>query len=285
VAVGRGRRDRRECGHPDLAPAPVRDDVHRIAEPAGLILDARHRGAARTRRHGAPCARPSARTTHGRRPCALGASRAPCAGNAGSSRRRASGSSPRACIGTRSGDNRRGRDQSRCSACAAAGRGETRRACSPRVVADPREATPGAAPSGPRVEETGLFALRATPEGVVIEGIGVSNTVAKAAMALTTEKPVAGPFTVGDNLYIIRLKERKEPDLADFEKRKMELAREAEQAKGERVLFDWAHAACVEAKESRKISINLDALKYGDEQNEQVSYEPCAPPSHRLFGG
>jgi hypothetical protein len=26
-------------------------------------------------------------------------------------------------------------------------------------------------------------------------------------------------------------------------------------------------------------------LKYGEEQNEQVSYEPCAPPSHRLFGG
>jgi len=149
---------------------------------------------------------------------------------------------------------------------------------------DTQEASSSEA-AGPRVEETGLFAPRATPEGVVIEGIGVSNTVAKAAMALTTEKPLAGPFAVGDNFFIIRLKERKEPDLADFEKRKMELAREAEQAKGERVLSDWTHAACVEAKDAKRISVNLDVLKYGDEQNEQVSYEPCTPPSHRMFGG
>ena len=53
-----------------------------------------------------------------------------------------------------------------------------------------------------------------------VEGIGVSNTVAKAAMALTPDKPLAGPFAVGDNYFVIRLKERKEPDLADFEKRR-----------------------------------------------------------------
>jgi len=148
---------------------------------------------------------------------------------------------------------------------------------------DTQEATDAGA--APRVEETGLFAPRATPEGVVVEGIGISNTVAKAAMALTTEKPLAGPFAVGDNFFVLRLKERKEPDLADFEKRKLELAREAELAKGERVLSDWTHAACVEAKEAKRIFVNTDVLKYGEEQNEQVSYEPCAPPSHRLFGG
>lgn len=136
----------------------------------------------------------------------------------------------------------------------------------------------------PRVEETGLFALRATPEGAVVEGIGVSNDVAKAAFALTAEAPLAGPFSIGDNFYIIRLKERKDPDLADFEKRKLELAHEAEQAKGDRVLSDWTHAACVEAKEARRISVNLDVLKYGEEQNEQVSYEPCST-RHGLFGG
>jgi peptidyl-prolyl cis-trans isomerase D len=136
----------------------------------------------------------------------------------------------------------------------------------------------------PRVEETGLFALRATPEGAVVEGIGVSNEVAKAAFALTAEAPIAGPFTIGDNFYIIRLKERKDPDLAEFEKRKLELAQEAEQAKGEHVLSDWTHAACVEAKEARRISVNLDILKYGEEQNEQVSYEPCSV-RRGLFGG
>jgi peptidyl-prolyl cis-trans isomerase D len=148
---------------------------------------------------------------------------------------------------------------------------------------DTQEATDAGA--APRVEETGLFAPRATPEGLVVEGIGVSNAVAKAAMALTPEKPLAGPFAVGDNFFIIRLKERKEPDLAEFEKRKLELAREAELAKGERVLSDWTHAACVEAKDAKRIFVNTDVLKYGEEQNEQVIYEPCAPPSRRLFGG
>jgi len=149
---------------------------------------------------------------------------------------------------------------------------------------DTQEAS-GAEAGAPRVEETGLFAMRATPEGMVVEGIGVSNEIAKAAFALTTEKPLAGPFAIGDNFYVIRLKERKDPDLADLEKRKIELAREAELAKGERVLSDFMHAACVEAKEARRISVNLDILKYGEEQNEQVSYEPCTPASHRMFGG
>jgi peptidyl-prolyl cis-trans isomerase D len=148
---------------------------------------------------------------------------------------------------------------------------------------DTQEATDSDS-AAPRVEETGLFALRSTPEGAVVEGIGVSNEVAKAAFALTAEAPLAGPFAIGDNFYVIRLKERKDPDLADFEKRKMELAREAEQAKGERVLSDWTHAACVEARDARRISVNLDVLKYGEEQNEQVSYEPCSA-RRGLFGG
>jgi len=137
--------------------------------------------------------------------------------------------------------------------------------------------------SGPRVEETGLFALRASPEGVVIEGIGVSNALAKAAFALTADKPLAGPIAVGDNFYVIRLKERKEPDLADFEKRKLELVREAAMAKSERVLTDFMQATCVEAKDAKRISVNLSSLKYNDESGEVPSYEPCT--GHRLFGG
>ncbi len=149
---------------------------------------------------------------------------------------------------------------------------------------DTEEASHGDTGTTPRVEETGLISLRATPDGVLIEGIGTSTALAKAAFALTTEKPLAGPFAIGDNYYVVRLKERKEPDLADFERRKLELAREAEMAKGERVLSDWTHATCVEAKEAKKISVNLEVLKYGEESNEQVSFEPCA--SHRgLLGG
>jgi peptidyl-prolyl cis-trans isomerase D len=136
----------------------------------------------------------------------------------------------------------------------------------------------------PRVEETGLFAMRVTPEGAVIEGIGPSNALAKAALALTTEKPLAGPITVGDNFYVIRLKERKEPDLAEFEKKKLDLTRDAEQAKGYRVFADWMRAVCQEAKAAKRISVNLETLKYRDEGEEPAaSYEPCAESNP--FGG
>jgi peptidyl-prolyl cis-trans isomerase D len=138
--------------------------------------------------------------------------------------------------------------------------------------------------SGPRVDETGLFALRMTPEGAIVEGIGPSNALAKTALALTAEQPLAGPITVNGDLYVIRLKERKEPDLADFEKRRLDLAREAELAKGYRVFNDWMKAVCVEARDAKRISVNLDLLKYNDEGSEQPSYEPCGSYSNP-FGG
>jgi peptidyl-prolyl cis-trans isomerase D len=149
---------------------------------------------------------------------------------------------------------------------------------------DTQEAAGADTGSAPRVEETGMFSMRASPEGAVVEGIGVSNAVAKAAFGLTADKPLAGPFAIGDNQFIIRLKERKDPDLADFERRKLELARDAEMAKGEHVLSDWTYAACVAAKEAKSISVNTEKLKYADEPKEQpVSYEPCS--RLRMLGG
>jgi len=136
--------------------------------------------------------------------------------------------------------------------------------------------------AGPRVEETGLFSLRATREGVVVEGIGVSTPLAKAAFGLTPAAPVAGPFEVGGTFVVVRLKERKDPDLAEFDKRKVELSREAQLSKWERVLTDWTTARCQEAKSAKRISVNTDVLRYED-SGEAPTYEPCAP--HRPFGG
>jgi peptidyl-prolyl cis-trans isomerase D len=143
----------------------------------------------------------------------------------------------------------------------------------------------GAAPdptAAPHVEETGLFSLRATREGVVVEGIGVSSPLAQAAFALTADKPLAGPFDVNGTFVVVRLKERKDPDLADFEKHKIELSREAELTKWERVVTDWMQSRCVEAKAARRINVNTDVLRYED-SSEPPPYEPCVP--HRQFGG
>ena len=115
-----------------------------------------------------------------------------------------------------------------------------------------------------------------------MEGIGVSNPLAKAAFALTAAAPAAGPFEVGGTFVVVRLKERKDPDLAEFEKRKVELAREAELSKWERVLSDWTTARCQAAKQAKRISVNTSVLKYED-SSEPPAYEPCAP--HRPFGG
>ena len=129
------------------------------------------------------------------------------------------------------------------------------------------------------MEETGLSALRANREGVVVEGIGVSTPLAKAAAALTPEAPFAGPFDINDSFVIVRLKERKEPNMTDFDKKKPELVREAELAKGERVLGDWTRARCVEAKDAKRISVVPFTYEEGQ---PPVSYEPCA--QNRLLG-
>lgn len=134
----------------------------------------------------------------------------------------------------------------------------------------------------PRAEETGLFAARGTREGALIEGLGVSNDLAKAAFALTPAAPLAGPFEVAGSWVIVRLKERKDPDLADFDKKKDELARDAELTKWIEVLTDWTKARCVEAKEAKRIQVNRDVLRYED-TGEPPAYEPCA--NRRQLGG
>jgi peptidyl-prolyl cis-trans isomerase D len=147
---------------------------------------------------------------------------------------------------------------------------------------DAEEASGAAAAAVPRVEETGLFALRATREGVIVEGVGTSTPLAKAAFALTPDAPVAGPFEVGGGFVVVRLKERKDPDMAEFERRRLELQREAAQNKAERVVSDWTHARCLEARDAKRISVNTDVLRYED-STEPTPYEACA--GHRAFGG
>jgi peptidyl-prolyl cis-trans isomerase D len=149
---------------------------------------------------------------------------------------------------------------------------------------DEAAAAPADAAAGPRVEETGLFSLRASREGAIVEGIGVSTPLAKAAFALTPTAPVAGPFEVGGTFVVVRLKERKDPDLAEFEKRKVELAREAQLTKWERVMADWTTARCQEAKDAKRITVNTDVLRYDEGGDPPPPYEPCAAP-HRPFGG
>jgi peptidyl-prolyl cis-trans isomerase D len=141
---------------------------------------------------------------------------------------------------------------------------------------------PGSDSDAPRAEETGLFARRGSREGAIVEGLGISNALSKAAFELKPDAPLAGPFEIAGSWVIVRLKERKEPDMAEFEKKKLDLQRDAELNKWMEVLTDWSHDRCMEARDAKRIQINRDVLRYEDSA-EPPPYEPCMP--RRMFGG
>ncbi len=133
----------------------------------------------------------------------------------------------------------------------------------------------GASDERPAAEETGLFARR----GAVVEGLGTSPDIAKAAFALTTAQPFAGPFDVSGSAVVIKLKERKTPDADEFSKKKVELMAAATTAKGEKVVEEWALRRCNEAKQAKRIEVNKEYVRYDEGPDTPISYEPCTPPT------
>jgi peptidyl-prolyl cis-trans isomerase D len=128
---------------------------------------------------------------------------------------------------------------------------------------------------GPRAEETGLFARR----GTVVEGIGIAPELAKGAFELKETDPFGGPYEVAGSYVIVKMKERKQPDQAEFDKKKGEFMHQAALARGEQILAEWTQRRCLEAKEAKRIRVNPDILRYEDTPaNERIAYEPCAPP-------
>lgn len=126
----------------------------------------------------------------------------------------------------------------------------------------------------PQAEETGWFTRR----GAVVEGIGVSAELSKAVFALGEAQPFAGPIEVAGSYVVVKLKERKTPDMAAWEKEKGQLVEDAASLKGAEVMVDWTLQRCQEAKTRNEIQVNLNLLRYGDDPDGTVSYQPCAPP-------
>ncbi|MDX2022068.1 MAG: SurA N-terminal domain-containing protein [Deltaproteobacteria bacterium] len=135
----------------------------------------------------------------------------------------------------------------------------------------------GAPPVGdaPRAEETGLF-MR---EGISIEGIGRSAELAKAAWALTPESPFFGPVEVASSFVVVRLKERKTADPAEFEKSKATETQMAETVKSYQVMTEWSQNRCKQVQQSSGIKVNDQILVYPDGKKGLVDYKPCTPAS------
>ena len=70
--------------------------------------------------------------------------------------------------------------------------------------------------------------------------------------------------------------------MAEYEKKKLDLQKDAELNKWMEVLTDWSHERCIEARDAKRIQINRDVLRYEDSA-EPPPYEPCMP--RRQFGG
>jgi len=141
----------------------------------------------------------------------------------------------------------------------------------------PADGKPAAKPAKPapsaidaRAEETGLFSRR----GSIVEQIGDSPALAKAAFDLKPEAPLAGPVEVAGSFVVVRLKERKDPDAKELEAKKADLQRDAELVKWNEVMTNWVKARCQEEKAAGRITVNRSVLKYDDGQ-PPVPYEPC----------
>ena len=127
---------------------------------------------------------------------------------------------------------------------------------------------------GVTAEETGLFSRR----GSTVAAIGKAPTLAKSIFALTKDAPIAGPIEEMGSFIIVKLKERKEPDLADFEKHKIGLIEDATKRKAGMVVMEWALQRCREARDAKQIEVNLDLLRYEGGPEGAIQYEPCTPP-------
>lgn len=80
-------------------------------------------------------------------------------------------------------------------------------------------------PYAPRLDATGPFARGGQfGLGGYVPRVGIAQDVMDAAFGLTTEKPLPEKaFEVAGRLYVLKLKERTQPDMAKFEEQKADL--------------------------------------------------------------
>jgi len=121
------------------------------------------------------------------------------------------------------------------------------------------------------LQETGLFSRR----GEMIQDIGISKELAKRAFELKTGE-VAGPFDVGSAWVVVRVKEHRDPDLADFDKRKGEIVREYERTKWAELVDNWSKQKCAEVRDDGRIKVNGEVLEYEVGGKSPIAYQPCS---------
>lgn len=177
------------------------------------------------------------------------------------------------------------RELARAEAAAAAAKVKAGKPLSelfPKLTSDAEEAKPKTGRQALQVEETGLFSRR----GDIVQGLGNSLELTRAAFKTLQVGETIGPIEVAGTFVVATLKERKEPDMADWNKRKAEIIEEYQRTRWAEVLQAWSRQRCTEAHNAGKIRVNHALLEYEGTARDPIGlaerkYEPCS--SNRLF--
>jgi len=113
------------------------------------------------------------------------------------------------------------------------------------------------ASDAPAIKETGLFSRR----GEMVQEIGVSKELAGKAFSLPPGE-VSGPYEVAGSYVVVRVKEHKDPDLKDFDKRRQELERDAARSKWFATVDSFSKQRCVELRDAGRIRVNDEIMSY-----------------------
>lgn len=127
----------------------------------------------------------------------------------------------------------------------------------------------------PAAQDTGLFSRR----GDLVPDIGISPEVTKKAFEMKVDE-MAGPFEASGSWVVIRLKERKEPDMSEFSKRQASIAADYRRRRGVAQVDSWVLQRCTETRNAGRIEVNDEVMSYEGGAAAirlpgEQKYEPC----------
>jgi parvulin-like peptidyl-prolyl isomerase len=123
----------------------------------------------------------------------------------------------------------------------------------------------------------------------LVPGIGISEELTAAAFKMKKGEVGGKPYVVGQMVYLVACKDRKDPDLAEWAKRKDDLMEEAAVQKWSRQVRDYAYARCQAALQKKSLQVNSRIMVtpgYVPDKKDGAlpSYTPCASLAERAGG-
>lgn len=113
----------------------------------------------------------------------------------------------------------------------------------------------------------------------VVPGIGASAELSRAVFRLKRGEAARQAFTVSGMIYLVAVKERKDPDMQEWTKRQSELAASYRGRKAQELIQRVEREICQEAVERKRVTIDPRALarpaSEGGTEDKSADYVPC----------